>query len=139
MESQPSWPDPKPIRIVGVFMVQAPSSASLRPASADARWRCARVRRPTTGPGSGLASADGPGLDGSRETLKEPLQCLSGRATGPPALERFQDDSPASRGCPTEESRDVSFPAPSASGEFPGRVGQRDEGFACRVDHLNLP
>ena len=64
------------------------------------------------GPGSGLASADGPGLDGSREPLKEPLQRLSGRATGPAAFgaipRRLPDNRSLSNG--TESRREFFGP-----------------------------
>ena len=69
-------------------MGQAPSSASLRPASAD----CALTfgKGPTADERPGLASANGPGLDGFGEPFKEPLQRLSGRATGSADLDGLQ-------------------------------------------------
>jgi len=40
-------------------------------------------------PKSGWTSANGPGLDGSREPLKKPLQRLPACATGRPDLDGF--------------------------------------------------
>ena len=89
-------------------------------------------------PGIGLASAMAPAWTGAESRSKNRCNASRTCATGPPKLEGFQDDSPATGRCPAGESRDVGFPAPSASGEFLGRLGQREEGFARRVDHAFL-
>ena len=80
-------------------------------------------------PGSGLASADGPCLDGCGEPFEEPLQRLPGRATGCSNLDGLQDNAPATGSRPAVQSRDVSFPAPPASGEFIGRLGKGNDGL----------
>jgi hypothetical protein len=51
---------------------------------------------PTADGEAGLASADGPDLDGLGEPLEEALQSLSGRTAGSADLDCFQDDAPAS-------------------------------------------
>ena len=51
---------------------------------------------PTADGRTGLVSADGPDPDGLGEAFKEPLQRLSGRASGSADLEGLQDDSAAS-------------------------------------------
>src|SRR5208337_4210363 len=73
-------------------------------------------------PESGRIAGTGSGLDASREPLKKPLQRLSTRATSRPDLDSFEDDSPATVRCPAVERRDVALSAPSASGEFIGRL-----------------
>src|SRR5262245_49182747 len=79
----------------------------------------------------GPKSTDGPrgdpDLDGLGEPLEETLECLLAGATSPSDLERLKDDALVTGRRPSVDRADVSFTAPSASGETVGGLAERDD------------